>query len=340
MRLAKSVGMLSAAVVSVLVNVAAVQAAEVNIYSARQEELIKPLLDKFSKDTGIKVNLITGKPDELISRMVSEGRNSPADVLISTDVGRLYRAKQQGVLQAVESQVLTDTIPAELRDPSGQWYGLTMRARPIMYVPGKVDPQQLSTYEDLASPKWKGKICIRSSDNIYNQSMTASIIAHDGAEKAQSWAEGLVANFAQPPKGGDRDQIKAAAAGVCDIAIANTYYLGGMLADPAEKAVAEQVKVFWPNQAGRGTHVNISGAGVAKYAPNKDEAVKLLEYMTSADAQQWYAEANHEYPVREGVAVSTILQGFGDFKADTLNLDKLGELNGEAIKVMDRAGWK
>lgn len=340
MRLAKSVGMLSAAVVSVLVNVAAVQAAEVNIYSARQEELIKPLLDKFSKDTGIKVNLITGKPDELISRMVSEGRNSPADVLISTDVGRLYRAKQQGVLQAVESQVLTDTIPAELRDPSGQWYGLTMRARPIMYVPGKVDPQQLSTYEDLASPKWKGKICIRSSDNIYNQSMTASIIAHDGAEKAQSWAEGLVANFAQPPKGGDRDQIKAAAAGVCDIAIANTYYLGGMLADPAEKAVAEQVKVFWPNQAGRGTHVNISGAGVAKYAPNKDEAVKLLEYMTTADAQQWYAEANHEYPVREGVAVSTILQGFGDFKADTLNLDKLGELNGEAIKVMDRAGWK
>jgi iron(III) transport system substrate-binding protein len=340
MRLAKSVAMLSAAVVSVLVSAAEVAAAEVNVYSARQEELIKPLLDKFSSDTGIKVNLITGKPDELISRMVSEGRNSPADVLVSTDVGRLYRAKKQGVLQNVESEVLTSTIPVELRDPSGQWYGLTMRARPIMYVPGKVDPKELSTYEDLASPKWRGRICIRSSDNIYNQSMLAGMIAHRGAEATESWAKGLVANFAQPPKGGDRDQIKAAAAGVCDIAIANTYYLGGMLADPAEKAAAEQVKVFWPNQADRGAHVNISGAGVAKFAPNKAEAVKLLEYMTTADAQQWYAETNHEYPVRAGVKVSTILQGFGEFKADKLQLDKLGELNAEAIKVMDRAGWK
>ena len=340
MKSIKALSLVGAAVVTALFNMAVAQASEVNIYSARQEELIKPLLDKFSNETGIKVNLITGKPDELISRMASEGRNSPADVLISTDVGRLYRAKQQGVLQAIESEVLTGTIPAEMRDPAGQWFGLTMRARPILYVPGKVDPKQLSTYEDLASPKWKGKICIRSSDNIYNQSMTASIIAHDGAEKAESWAKGLVANFAMPPKGGDRDQIKAAAAGVCDIAIANTYYLGGMLADPQEKAAAEKVKVFWPNQAGRGAHINISGAGVAKYAPNKAEAIKLLEYMTTAEAQQWYAETNHEYPVRAGVQVSTILQGFGEFKADQLQLDKLGELNAEAIRVMDRAGWK
>ena len=340
MKSVKALSLVGAAVVTALFNMAAAQASEVNIYSARQEELIKPLLDKFSSETGIKVNLITGKPDELISRMASEGRNSPADVLISTDVGRLYRAKQQGVLQAVESEVLTGTIPAEMRDPAGQWFGLTMRARPILYVPGKVDPKQLSTYEDLASPKWKGKICIRSSNNIYNQSMTASIIAHDGAEKAESWAKGLVANFAMPPKGGDRDQIKAAAAGVCDIAIANTYYLGGMLADPKEKAAAEKVKVFWPNQAGRGAHINISGAGVAKFAPNKTEAIKLLEYMTTSEAQQWYAETNHEYPVREGVQVSAILQGFGEFKADQLQLDKLGELNAEAIRVMDRAGWK
>ncbi|MBU2112787.1 MAG: Fe(3+) ABC transporter substrate-binding protein [Gammaproteobacteria bacterium] len=340
MKLAYALTLLGAGISSVLINIAAAQAAEVNIYSARQEELIKPLLDKFSSETGIKVNLITGKPDELISRMASEGRNSPADVLISTDVGRLYRAKQQGVLQAISSDVLSSTIPSEMRDPAGQWFGLTMRARPILYVPGKVDPKQLSTYEDLASPQWKGRICIRSSDNIYNQSMTASMIAHDGAEKAESWAKGLVANFAMPPKGGDRDQIKAAAAGVCDIAIANTYYLGGMLADPAQQAIAEKVKVFWPNQAGRGAHINISGAGVAKYAPNKAQAVKLLEYMTTADAQQWYAETNHEYPVRAGVAVSTILQGFGEFKADQLQLDKLGELNAEAIRVMDRAGWK
>lgn len=340
MKSVKALSLVGAAVVTALFNLSVAQASEVNIYSARQEELIKPLLDKFSAQTGIKVNLITGKPDELISRMASEGRNSPADVLISTDVGRLYRAKQQGVLQAIESEVLTGTIPVEMRDPAGQWFGLTMRARPILYVPGKVDPKQLSTYEDLASPIWKGKICIRSSDNIYNQSMTASIIAHDGAEKAESWAKGLVANFAMPPKGGDRDQIKAAAAGVCDIAIANTYYLGGMLADPKEKAAAEKVKVFWPNQAGRGAHINISGAGVAKYAPNKAEAVKLLEYMTTAEAQQWYAETNHEYPVRAGVQVSAILQGFGEFKADQLQLDKLGELNAEAIRVMDRAGWK
>ncbi|GAB2918930.1 Fe(3+) ABC transporter substrate-binding protein [Rheinheimera gaetbuli] len=340
MKSGKAIGLVGAALVAAMGNIAAAHASEVNVYSARQEELIKPLLDKFSASTGIKVNLITGKPDELISRMVSEGRNSPADILISTDVGRLYRAKQQGVLQAITSDVLTNTIPTEMRDPAGLWFGLTMRARPILYVPGKVKPEQLSTYEDLASPKWRGRICIRSSDNIYNQSMTASIIAHDGAAKAESWAKGLVANFAMPPKGGDRDQIKAAAAGVCDIAIANTYYLGGMLADPKEKAAAEKVQVFWPNQDGRGAHINISGAGVAKYAPNKTQAIKLLEYMTTADAQQWYAETNHEYPVRSGVKASVILQGFGEFKADQLQLDKLGELNAEAIRVMDRAGWK
>ncbi|MBU1308567.1 MAG: Fe(3+) ABC transporter substrate-binding protein [Gammaproteobacteria bacterium] len=340
MKSVKALSLVGAAVVTALCNLAAAEASEVNVYSARQEELIKPLLDKFSAQTGIKVNLITGKPDELISRMASEGRNSPADLLISTDVGRLYRAKQQGVLQAITSDVLSSTIPAEMRDPSGQWFGLTMRARPILYVPGKVDPKDLSTYEALTSPQWKGRICIRSSDNIYNQSMTASLIAHDGAEKAESWAKGLVANFAMPPKGGDRDQIKAAAAGVCDIAIANTYYLGGMLADAKEKAAAEKVKVFWPNQADRGAHINISGAGIAKYAPNKTEAIQLLEYMTTADAQQWYAETNHEYPVRAGVKASAILQGFGEFKADQLQLDKLGELNAEAIRVMDRAGWK
>ncbi|MDX3775067.1 Fe(3+) ABC transporter substrate-binding protein [Chromatiaceae bacterium AAb-1] len=340
MKLKQTAVLLWAGLAGLAVNTAELLAAEVNIYSARQEELIKPLLDKFTADTGIKVNLITGNPDELISRIASEGRNSPADVLISTDVGRLYRAKQQDVLQSIQSDVLTTTIPEALRDPAGLWFGLTMRARPILYVPGKVDPAELSTYEDLASPKWKGRICIRSSNNIYNQSMTASLIAHDGAAAAESWAKGLVANFAMPPKGGDRDQIKAAAAGVCDIAIANTYYLGGMLADPRDKVEAEKVKVFWPNQDGRGTHINISGAGVAKYAPNKAQAVQLLEYMTGAEAQQWYAEANHEYPVRTDVKASAVLQGFGEFKADQLQLDKLGELNAEAIRVMDRAGWK
>mgnify|MGYP005838790179 CR=1 FL=1 len=340
MKLNKIMLLVAGSLASCLMQVSSAVAAEVNVYSARQEELIKPLLDTFSKETGIKVNLITGNADELITRISSEGRNSPADILITTDVGRLARAKQQGVLQAIESETLATVIPANLRDPAGVWYGLTVRARPIMYVEGKVDPAQLSTMEDLADPKWKGKICVRSSNNIYNQSHLASLIAHDGAEAAEAWAKGLVANFARPPRGGDRDQIKAAAAGVCDIALANTYYLAGMLADPADQADAAKVKVFWPNQQGHGAHINVAGAGVATFAPNKTNAVKLLEYMVQPDAQRWYAEVNHEYPIRTDVAISTILEGFGSFKADNLELEQLGELNAEAIRILDRAGWR
>lgn len=319
---------------------AVVQAAEVNVYSARQEELIKPVLDKFSASSGIKVNLITGKPDELISRMASEGRNSPADVLISTDVGRLYRAQSQGLLQPIQSEVLQQAIPAHLRDPAGHWFGLTVRARPVVFVPGKVSVEELSTLEDLTQPKWRGRICIRSSDNIYNQSMIAGMIATLGEEKTLAFAKGLVANFAQPPKGGDRDQIKAAAAGVCDIAIANTYYLAGMFDDANDKAAAQQVKVFWPNQADRGAHINISGAGVARFAPNKAPAQQLIEYLTQAEAQNWYASHNHEYPVLAGVGWSPVLTSFGTFKADALPLVKLGELNAKALQLMDQAGWK
>lgn len=338
MKLVTVISLVGASVLSSLLPV--VNAAEVNIYSGRQEELVKPLLEQFTAETGIKVNLITGKADELISRMASEGRNSPADILISSDVGRLYRAKQQQVLQPIQSDILSQTIASPLRDPNGYWFGLTMRARPIMYVTGKVDPAELSTYADLANPKWKGRICVRSSDNIYNQSLTASFIAHDGEAATEKWAQGFVANFAQPPRGGDRDQIKAAAAGICDIVIANTYYLAGMLADNSQKAAAEKLSVFWPNQATDGVHVNISGAGVAKYAPNKAEAIKLLEFMTTAAAQRWYAEANHEYSIRDDVPSSEILQRFGDFTADTLQLENLGELNADAIRLMDRAGWK
>lgn len=323
-----------------LLQTSAAFAAEVNVYSARQEELIKPLLDTFTAETGIKVNLITGNADELITRIASEGRNSPADLLITTDVGRLTRAKQQGVIQPIESSELVKVVPAKLRDTEGSWYGLTVRARPIMYVASKVDPAQLSTMEALADPKWKGKICVRSSNNIYNQSHLASLIAHDGAAEAEAWAKGIVANFARPPSGGDRDQIKAAAAGVCDIALANTYYLARLLADPKEQAEAAKVKVFWPNQQDRGAHINVAGAGVAAFAPNKNNAVKLLEYMVQPDAQRWYAEVNHEYPVRADVAISAVLEGFGSFKADELELEQLGELNAEAIRILDRAGWR
>lgn len=340
MKLSKLMLLVAGSLASCLMQVSSAFASEVNVYSARQEELIKPLLDSFTAETGIKVNLITGNADELITRINSEGRNSPADILITTDVGRLARAKQQGVLQAVQSSTLTEIIPASLRDPAGVWYGLTMRARPIMYVVGKVDPAELTTMEALTDPKWKGRICVRSSNNIYNQSHVAAIIANDGAAAAERWARGVVANFARPPRGGDRDQIKAAAAGICDIALANTYYLAGMLADPSERADAEKVKVFWPNQQDKGAHINVSGAGVATFAPNKANAVKLLEYMVQPEAQRWYADVNHEYPIRTDVTISTILEGFGTFKADNLELEQLGELNAEAIRILDRAGWR
>jgi len=321
----------------------AAEQGEVNLYSARKEKLIKPLLDKFTEQTGIKVNLVTGKADALLKRLQTEGRNSPADIFITTDAGRLYRAKQSGVLQPISSEKLTQSIPENLRDPEGFWFGLSQRARPIFYVKGKVKPDELSTYEDLASDKWKQRICIRSSNNIYNQSLVASMIAHNGVEKTEQWARKFVANFAKPPKGGDRDQIKAAAAGQCDLAIANTYYYGAMLnnkKDPKQVAAAKAVAIFWPNQNDRGTHVNVSGIGITKAAKNKENAVKLMEFLVNPDSQKWYADVNYEYPVVKDVAWSDTLKSWGTFKADTLNLSKLGELNAEAVKLMDRAGWK
>jgi iron(III) transport system substrate-binding protein len=320
----------------------AVEDGEVNLYSARKEELIKPLLDRFTAQTGIQVNLVTGKADALLKRLQSEGMNSPADLLITTDAGRLHRAKAAGVTQPVESENLNAAIPTIYRDPEGHWFGLSLRARPILYVKDRVDPATLSTYEALAGPEWKGRICIRSSSNIYNQSLVASLIAANDEADTEEWAKGLVANLARPPKGGDRDQIKAAAAGQCDIAIANTYYLVGMLSskDEAQRTAAERMSVFWPNQDGRGTHVNVSGAAVTKSARNVDAAVRLLELLASDEAQQWYAQTNGEYPVRPGIPASATLAAWGDFKADDLSLTKLGELNGDAVRLMDRAGWK
>lgn len=317
-------------------------AQEVNVYSARKEELIKPLLDEFEKANKVKVNLVTGKADALISRMASEGDLSPVDVILTTDVGRLYRAKSMGLTQPVESEFLDNRIAEHLRDPQGNWYSLTMRARPVMYHPDRVDTKELSGVLDLADDKWKGRVCIRSSNNIYNQSMIAAMMVKFGEQKVQSWANDFVKNFARKPKGGDRDQIKAVAAGQCDIAIANTYYLGGMLADSNSQnfQIASQLKVFWPDQSDTGAHVNVSGAAVAKHAPNAELALKLIEFLASDSSQKWYAETNHEYPVVEGIAVSELLQGFGDFKAETVPLEKVGELNGAAVKLMDKAGWQ
>lgn len=316
---------------------------EVNLYSARKEALIKPLLDNFSQQTGITVNLVTGKADALLKRLESEGRLTPADLLITVDAGRLHRAKSSGLLQPIQSTALESAVPAHYRDPDGQWFGLSVRARPIMVVKGKVDPSSIARYEDLSDPKWKGKICIRSSNNIYNQSLVASMIAADGEAETEEWARGLVENFARSPAGGDRDQIKAAAAGQCDIAIANTYYLAQMLnsnVDTSQREAGEKVTIVWPNQNDRGAHVNVSGAGVIKHAKNKENAIKLLEFLVSDDAQVFYAKSNHEYPVKSGVEISQTLQSFGEFKADTINLTILGENNARAVKLMDRAGWR
>lgn len=335
---------LSAAALAALLGLAgpATAAGEVNLYSARQEALIKPLLDRFTAETGIRVNLVSAKADALLQRLKSEGRNSPADLLLTVDAGNLHAAQAAGVLQPVQSAALAVAIPATYRDPAGHWFGLSLRARPILYVKGRVDPAELSGYEALAEPKWKRRICVRSSDNVYNQSMVGSMIASRGEAATEAWAKGFVANFARKPQGGDRDQIKAAVAGQCDIAIANTYYLAQMLeSDKAdERAAAEKIGVFWPNQGERGVHVNISGAGVTAAARNRDNAVRLLEFLAGEYAQQWYAETNQEYPVRAGVAASATLRRFGAFRADDVNMARLGEFNAAAVRLMDRAGWR
>ena len=320
----------------------AAAADEVNVYSARQEALILPLLERFEQETGIEVNLVTGKADALLKRLESEGRSTPADVLITTDAGRLQRAKDAGVLQAIDSPLLRERIPASLRDRDNHWFGLSQRARVIFYVRERVDPAELSTYEALTEPKWKGRICIRSSGNIYNQSLVASMIESHGVDKTEAWARGLVANFARKPAGGDTDQLRAAAAGLCDIAIANTYYFGRLVNSdkPKDQEVARKLGVFWPNQDGRGAHVNVSGAGVTKHASHPEAARRLLEFLTGDEAQAWYAEVNNEYPVVADAPVSKTLRDFGSFKADSLNLTRLGENNRAAVELMDRAGWR
>jgi iron(III) transport system substrate-binding protein len=316
-------------------------AGEVNIYSYRQEVLIRPLLTRFSKETGIKVNVVFAKSG-MIARLKAEGPNSPADVILTVDAARLIRAKEAGVLQPVTSEALSAAIPAQYRDPQGYWFGMTVRGRPIIYAVGRVKPSELSTYEALAQPKWKGRICIRSSSHVYNQSMLASMIAHNGVAKTEAWAKGFVANFARTPKGGDRDQIRAVAAGLCDIAIANTYYLAGMTnaKRASDRQAARKVKVFWPNQNGRGTHVNISGGGVTKSSKNRANAIKLLEFLASDEAQRIYADKVLEYPVKPGIPVAEVLEGWGRFKADQLNLAELAKYNADAVKLADRAGWR
>ena len=315
---------------------------EVNIYSARQEALIKPLLDKFSESTSIKVNLVTGKGDALLTRLINEGENSPADLLVTVDAGRLYRAQQADVLKPIDSAAISKLVPDNLKSSDNMWVGLSIRARVIIYSKDRVNAEDLASYESLANKQWLGKICIRSSSNIYNQSMVAGMIAQNGLEKTEQWLQRFTANFARRPAGGDRDQIKAVAAGECDLAVANSYYLGHMLnsSDGSQRSAAEKVSLFWPNQEDRGAHINISGAGITKSSKNTLNAERLIAFLASDESQRWYAERNNEFPIRENIEVSSILKSWGPFRADKINVTQLGEYNSEAIKAMDRAGWK
>ncbi len=316
-------------------------AAEINIYSRRQAVLMKPILAAFTRKTGIRVNVVYMKRG-MISRLRAEGRNTPADMVLTTDAARLIKVQGAGLLRSVKSAVLEKNIPAQYRHPEGYWFGLTLRARPIMYNPARVKPSELSTYEALAGKAWRRRICIRSSSNVYNLSLIASIIAHGGKAKAQAWANGLVKNFARKPAGGDRDQIRALAAGQCDIAIANTYYLAGLVKSKKarDRKAASRVRIFWPNQKGRGAHVNISGAGITKHAKNGANAVKLLEWLSGGEAQRIYANRVYEYPIKTGIPVDATLRRFGEFKADKLSLATLAKHQREASRIADRAGWR
>ena len=316
--------------------------AQINIYSHRHYDSDKILFQKFTDQTGIKINVIKGSADQLIERLISEGGNSPADILLTVDAGRLHRAKVAGILQPIESKILSENIPPSMRDEDGYWFGLTVRARVLVYSKKRVTPDQLSTYEDLANRKWRGKIAVRSSSNIYNQSLMASIIASNGSRKALSWAKSIRKNMARAPRGSDRDQARAVAAGLADVAIMNTYYLGILANSPdaKDREVFKKVSVFFPNQSDRGTHINISGAGITKSSKNKKDAIKFLEFLSGSDSQKTFGSVNYEYPIKIEANQSELLKSWGTFKYDKLNLSVLGANNAEAVKLFDKAGWE
>lgn len=315
----------------------------VNIYSSRHYQTDEALYTGFTKQTGIKVNRIEAGEDALIERIRNEGARSPADVLVTVDAGRLWRAEQLGLFQPVRSKVLEARIPESFREPGGHWFGFSMRARVIAYNKEKVRPAEIQTYEDLADPKWKGRLCMRSSTNIYNLSLMGALIDHLGEQKAEAWAKAVRANLAQDPKGGDTDQLKAVAAGQCDVTVSNQYYYARLARSdkPDERKIAERVGVVFPNQKTWGAHVNISGAGVLKHAPHREAAVKFLEYLASDEAQRYFADGNNEWPVVANVKLDNpVLNAFGEFKRDRLNVAVLGRNQPNSQKIYDRVAWK
>ncbi len=321
---------------------AALAAGQVNVYSARHYDVDQLLYDAFTEETGIEVRILEGSSDQLVERIRREGVASPADVLLTVDAGRLWRAEQAGILQSVESEWLDQRIPAHLRHPDGLWFGFSQRLRLIYYSPDRFDSDLVSSYEDLGRPELQGRVCIRSSNNIYNQSLLAAMIETHGAEEAERWASALVDNLARRPEGGDTDQIRGVAAGECDVAVANHYYYLRLLNsdDPSDRAVADRVGIIFPNQDDRGVHINVGGAGVTSNAPNRANAIRFLEYLASDAAQELFAQANYEYPVVEGVNRHDNLEQWGELLFDGLGVEALGRNNPEAVRVADRAGWR
>lgn len=315
---------------------------EVNLFTTRHYDTDQMLFELFEEETGIKVNVVNAGADELLERIELEGEDTLADALITADVGRLHTAKVRDLLQPVESETLFENIPDKLRDDENNWFGLTKRARVIVYAPDRVDPSELSTYEALTEPQWEGRVAMRTSSNIYNISLMASFIEVWGEEKALEWAEGLRDNLAREPQGNDRDQATTVASGVADVAIMNTYYIGGMLnsANEEERNVANSVAIFFPNQETDGTHVNVSGIAVTKHAKNPENAIKLMEFLSGEEAQKLFAEANNEFPANPNVQWTSWLEGLGDFKEQDIDLTALGNNHSRAIMVWDRAGFK
>jgi len=314
-----------------------------NLYTARHYQTDEALYADFTRQTGIKINRIEGGEDPLFERIKNEGANSPADVFITVDIGRLWRAEQAGIFAQVKSKTLESRIPAAYRDPEGRWFGFSARSRVIAYNKDVVKPGDIRNYEDLADPKWKGKICVRSSSHPYMLSLTASMVSHLGEAKAEQWVRGLKDNLARDPKGGDTDQIKAVAAGECQLAVANTYYLVRLLrsAKADDRKTMGKIGVIWPNQDNRGAHMNISGGGMLKHAPHKAAAAKFLEYLASDEAQAYFADGNNEWPVVATVKVNNPeLESLGKFKADQLHVSELGKNQPAALRISDRAGYR
>ncbi len=313
-------------------------AEEVNLYSYRQPELLQPLTDAFTEATGIDVN-VAYIDKGLEERLVAEGDRSPADLIFTVDISRLAAAVQAGVTQPVESAVLEENVPAQYRDPDGQWFGLTTRARIVYASKDRVDPSEITTYEDLADPKWKGRICTRSGTHDYNVALVAAMIHHHGEEYAKEWLQGLKDNLARRPQGNDRAQVKAIWAGECDISLGNTYYMGQMLNDPEQVEWANSVNVLFPEFENGGTHVNISGVAMTKSAPNRENALKMMEYLTSPEAQEIYAHANYEYPIAPGTEADELVKGWGSFTADDTNLMTLAEQRGAALRLVEEVDY-